>query len=364
MRPDSAHSACCKRVPARVALTVLALACAFPACADSNGEDGPERDFQVVFDDLEATVFSAWSSGSDDVWLVGADAGAGPLVLEYEGERWLEHDTGARGTLWWVSGEDGTIWMCGEQGLALRYTRKTARFDAFDVGDATLFGILPLASDDVWAVGGSAEEGYGVAYHFDGTSFSEVTDLPPAATEAALFKIWGTAGEDLWMVGLGGTAFRLDGSDPDAGWKSVPVPSGRRLFTVHGARGHVVAVGGYASGLIAEVEGDELRDVTPEDAPQLNGVWVTDAESALAAGNEGGIFREQGGDWARIAGAPAVDGDYHAVHVDPDGGEWFVGGRIAAEPYDRGLVVHRGQIVDDAVESVAAKAAGTRTEQP
>ena len=37
-----------------------------------------------------------------DVYAVGADKGAGPLVLHYDGAGWQRLATGARGDLWWV----------------------------------------------------------------------------------------------------------------------------------------------------------------------------------------------------------------------------------------------------------------------
>src|SRR6187402_3545388 len=51
----------------------------------------------------EAAAFmSVHGTRSDDVWMVGADDGKGPVVVHYDGAAWERRETGIRGDLWWV----------------------------------------------------------------------------------------------------------------------------------------------------------------------------------------------------------------------------------------------------------------------
>src|SRR5690349_11756888 len=59
-------------------------------------------EWQEVFSDLDGALFSIWGTGPDDVWVVGADAGAGPAVLHYDGSAWTSLDSGQSANLWWV----------------------------------------------------------------------------------------------------------------------------------------------------------------------------------------------------------------------------------------------------------------------
>jgi hypothetical protein len=329
----------------RVVVLGLWAALAVAGCGRVEIEEPP---WQVVLEELDAALFSVWGRAQDDVWAVGADAGDGPLVLHYDGTSWTRRHTGASGDLWWVSGLGETVWMSGEGGLILRYSYATGDFEVHDTpGTPLLFGIFPVADDDVWAVGGDLPGGGAVAYRFGGAAWSEVEDLPQEALDDPFFKVWGRSIEDLWIVGLGSVALHR-GSE---GWSSVPVPTGRRLLTVHGGDDVTVAVGGFASGLLVEAQGTggDLVDVTPLGMAQMSGVWVRPDGDALAAGMLGDLWVRRGGAWHPVPDAPVIDLDYHAAFVDPAGGEWAVGGSILAPPFERGLLVHRGRPVSSEV---------------
>jgi hypothetical protein len=327
------------------ALAVLLWSLPWAGCGNGNGEPA----WEVVFEELDAALLSIWGSAADDVWVVGADAGDGPLVLHYDGERWVRRHTGASGDLWWVSGRGDDVWMSGEDGLVVRYSRGADAFETFSTpGTPTLFGIFPVADDDVWAVGGDVGLGEGAVYRFDGSAWLDAPDVPAEGLEAALFKVWGRSSEDLWVVGLGANALHRG----PGGWTVVPVPQGRALFTVHGGDEVTVAVGGHASGLLVEAEGQALRDATPQGLPQLNGVWVRPDGYALAAGNWGSLWSRASGAWSEVPDTPFTELDYHAAFIDPAGGEWAVGGRILAPPFERGLLVHRGEALPSVVDGL------------
>jgi hypothetical protein len=235
--------------------------------------------------------------------------------------------------------------MCGERGLLLRYDRATGVFTRVETPEpARLFGVFPLSAQDVWVVGESSAEGRaGVLWRYDGQAVRAVEGLPAEVTSApAWFKVWGRSAQDMWVVGLGDRALHLGPS----GWEAIPTP--RRLFTVHGDEARVVAVGGFASGLIVEGDGalsaPALRDVTPGDVPQVNGVWVSADGVTTAAGVYGALWQQpsRGGRWGVLAEVPTRDQDLHAVYRDPLGGVWAVGGFVASEPMRDGVLVYVG----------------------
>jgi hypothetical protein len=110
----------------------------------------------------------------------------------------------------------------------------------------------------------------------------------------------------------------------------------------------VAAVGGSVSGLLVELEGDKLADVTPEDMPQMNGVWVEPNGDAIAAGFGGFIYERKGGEWRDVIDAPFTTSDYHAVFVDAEGGQWAVGGQVTVPPYSSGMLAYKGRGVSRA----------------
>jgi hypothetical protein len=328
-----------RRSPALL-LALTLIAC--PSDPD-DPDDGPR--WSLVFEELDPALLSVWGSAHEDVWAVGADAGDGPMVLRYDGAGWTRLPTGATGNLWWVSGHGDEVWMAGVDALILRFDRMTQSFETMTPPetDVILFGILPISTDDVWAVGGNIIENRGVLWRYDGAAWAEdpeATALTVDAEAGALFKIWGESSDDLFVVGANGVGLRRTAD----GWASTPIPTGRRLFTVHGSGDDVVAVGGFTSGLIVEWDGAQWVDVSPPGVPQLNGIHVEPSGRATAAGIMGAIWRREarGEAWVEVGETPPLLWDYHAAYVDPQGDAWAVGGFVISEPFNRGVLAHYG----------------------
>lgn len=319
------------RLPAVLAACVLALAC--------ETEPGEPDAWSTPIKSQPGALLSVWGTAADDVWVVGADAGSGPAVLHYDGATWKQHATDAKGTLWWVAGHGDDVWMVGDGGQIVHHTLSDGKFAvARAPTDERLYGVIPFAANDVWAVGGD-DVGVGVIWHWDGATWSPPADLPAGLGDGlAYFKIWGPSADDLWIVGEGGAALhRKSGA-----WERIDVPA--KLFTVHGHGDTVIGVGGFFTALIVELTAGKATEVTPAgEVLQLNGIHVTD-DTAVAVGNEGSVWRRDAtGAWTADADAPNVPLDYHATWVDPDGGIWAVGGRLADLPPTQGLLSHHGQ---------------------
>lgn len=333
-----------RHFPAPGALALLSLvACSEPAPTDE------QPDWELLHEGLEYTLFSIWGTDTNDLWTVGADIGDGSTVLHFDGEVWTKLDTGTTGTLWWVSGRGDDVWMSGEGGLVVRYRRSEDSFEAQpSLGENTIWGVLPLSENEVWAVGGTFEgTGSGVIYRYDGDEWALVDDVPEEAQSSPFFKVWGPAGDDLWFVGFSPVVLHFDGKE----FEVLPTPTGGPLRTIHGNDSFVAAVGGLVDGLLVEGHNGELSDVTPDIVEVLNGVWVTETERALAVGNAGTIYnRNSDGEWSIVPNVPETFNDYHAVFVDASGHEWAVGGKIIAPPYDEGMLAHRGPEVSAQID--------------
>src|SRR5690606_32774875 len=105
----------------------------------------------------------------------------------------------------------------------------------------------------------------------------------------------------------------------------------------------ILSVGGFYDGLIVELEPGECTDVTPPQLRQLQGVFVAEDGSAVAAGNAGAIWRRSSdGEWAEDEDAPPTELSYHQVFQDTEGGVWAVGGFLEGSPLERGLLTYFG----------------------
>ncbi len=120
------------------------------------------------------------------------------------------------------------------------------------------------AADDVWVVGGNALEAGSIALlHYDGRAWSSV--LPP--TRSALYGVWGFARDDVWAVGGGGVILHFDGrawapvTSPEVSLCSGCVPSWRLRALLVGSLG--VETGSRAD----RRRGREAIEGPPRSAP-------------------------------------------------------------------------------------------------
>jgi len=166
--PSSLH---CRRSGARhsapiaLAFLLFLASLVFAACAGPRSRDGH---WQLVSSGLREAVLSISGSSATNVWAVGADAGAGPIVLHYDGASWTRVSTGSSGTLWWTQVfSDGTIFMAGAQSTILRSTDGTTftRMPTPGLASYTVFGLWGASPTDVYAVGSTSGRN-GFIWHY------------------------------------------------------------------------------------------------------------------------------------------------------------------------------------------------------
>jgi hypothetical protein len=329
-----------------IAATLLASAALMLTGCAGAPPDGSGSSAQLVFNGLNAAILSVAGTAADDVYAVGADVddGLGPYVLHYNGAQWRRLANKLEGHLWWISVEpiDGAFYLAGTLGKVVRFTSATESFELLETpGEQTFFGVWGTASDSIWAVGGDEndEDRGGVILHFDGTAFTEV-DVSAIVPDGLpiMYKVWGRAADDVYMVGRLGVILHFDGAD----WSVVPSDTTRTLFTVHGDATRTMATGGFADAVIVEESGDEFTDTAPPGTPQMNGVHVPAVGAAVVVGNDASVAFRTADGWDVREGLFSTTRDFHACWVDPDGGVWAVGGDLSVSLSD-GIVAHIGE---------------------
>lgn len=325
-------------------LALLLLLGPITACeGDKPPEEEDEQIWEQVHAGLPAALLSVWGQSAQDVWAVGGDTrdGDGPLVVHFDGQQWERVLTGeAQGSLWWVFGfQGGPMFMGGDGGVILRYDG--GAFTRMDTpGNDTVFGLWGAAPDDMWAVGGSSDAAGGFAWRLAGDAWAPEPTLPADVPgKAAVWKVYGTASDDAWLVGSSGVALHWDGAALTQGDTGV----GSSLFTVHEHDGRYVAVGGAATGIIVEYDGQSWQNVTPAEPPMgLTGVTLGRDGYGVAVGTFGAVLTRSNTDgWVAAETDFTVAQNLHGSWIDDEGGAWAVGGDTFT--LANGVLLHRGK---------------------
>lgn len=292
-----------------------------------------------------AALLGVHGTAADDVWLTGADDGAGPVVLHWDGNAWERKATGVRADLWWVHAiKDGPVFLGGSDATVLRYDGSAfQRLSTPGLGKHTVYGISAASAEDVYMVGAAAGRN-GFIWHYDGRDVRELAlpdDVPLDEHHDApgLFKVWAASASDVWAVGAHGVVLRGNAA---SGFSLVQSGGEEILFTVNGSGKHVAIVGGTGSGQLLETSGGALSDRASEDTPLLQGVSVQPNGYVWAVGAGGSIYRGKDGQYQVVDPglAFAAAESLHAVWADPKGGVWAVGGNVLTPALDHGLALH------------------------
>lgn len=220
-----------------VMLLATGVALAAAGCHKPSAPEAAEdSEWQLLASELPSALLSVSGRSADDMYAVGADKGHGPLVLHFDGRSWTSLHTGTTGDSWWVQAiPDGPVLMAGAAATVLRYDgQHFERVPTPGLGKQTVYGVWGKSAADFYAVGSAAGRDGFIWHQHDGRFDDETLplDLPRVADGEVpgFFKVWGT-GDDVWVVGAGGTVLHREGAAPFA-----VVPSGARgsLFTVHG----------------------------------------------------------------------------------------------------------------------------------
>lgn len=229
------------------------------------------------------------------------------------------------------TGSTGTPTDSAETGDSGPTVVWTEAFDTSSTG--ALSGVWGSAPDDVWIVGGVTEQGE--AYHFDGSSWSSV---PVPEGVGLLVWVYGFGPDDVWAVGVGGGGVHWDGT----AWSAFDTGTDEDLWGVFGfSPTDLWIVGGdpdEGEPLILRHDGVTPTPVAldpaenPRGAKTLFKVWGIDGELFIT-GQTGTLLRWDGSAWRFQSGGSEADQDFvslwgtDADHVVAVGGRG--NGRIA-----------------------------------
>ncbi len=289
-------------------------------------------EWHVISEDLEGVALSMWGSSPDDLWVVGADTGSGPLLLQFDGEAWIQHDTGATGDLWWVFGTpDEPVTFVGEGGTILQYHRDSGNFTTLDSGtDALLFGVWGTAWNELYIAGGYNGVAPPVLLRVvdDVVTPIELED-GDVAEDANLFKVWGSGEDDVWAVGTEGAMLHFDGE----AWSKELIQDDPDFVTVHGAHAQdVVVVGDIGNLGSIHQRGDDdawIKADLGTDTSIFNGVYVAPDGYAVAVGNSSSVWQRVAGEWSDMELVSAHS--WHAAHIDALDNVYVLGGDLTGQ---------------------------------
>jgi hypothetical protein len=317
-----------------------------------------ERAWEILASELPSALLSVFGRSAKDVYAVGADKGAGPLVFHFDGKAWSEVHTGERGDLWWGQAlPQGDVLMAGSRATVLRYDGK--RFERMKTPGTpaqTVYGVWGTSAADFYAVGNASGRD-GFVWHFHRGAF-ETEALPKDLARMAggeapgFYKVFGL-GDEVWVVGAAGTILHRAARAPFA---VVATGTKDTLFTVHGVDGpprRVIAVGGAGNGVILEgTSGGGFQSASPAGAGLIQGVFAA-PHADWASGERGLVFTRPAGAAAfkvvdhglALPGATSL----HSIFVDETGGVWSAGGDVLTTALRDGVLLHYGDTVPPVV---------------
>ncbi|NMC72197.1 MAG: hypothetical protein GYA57_19360 [Myxococcales bacterium] len=205
---------------------------------------------------------------------------------------------------------DGTRWSLAESSVSL-----------------ALRGVRALSADFAVAAGQN-----GTVARWDGASWRLDVEASAIST-AALFAVGGTAEDDLWVVGNGGTALRRDAS----GWRMVPTGTTRHLYAVWASGPSNAYVAG-TGGVVLRWNGTAWSSISPPWLTvELEAVWARTAASPVYVGGTDGTiarYNPSGGTWEDMTSGTGTLETIYGIWGADDDDVWAVGG------FTGGTVLH------------------------
>ena len=319
---------------------LFSLAVALFGCGGGDGTTEPAR-WQLLGEQRPSSLLAAWSSGIDNVWIVGGREGVGgaPTVFRYDGSAWAKLDSGQTNVdLWQVFGFGDVVFLGGSNGTILRYENGTFTKITTPSTDI-VFGLWGTSANDVWAVGGQ-NTGRAFVWRYQGTEFVAVPGVPAELdTGGAVWKVSGRAANDVWMSASRGFVLHWDGqaltSERIGG-------TGESLFSIGCTMTRCATAGSNTTnGVLYENEGAGWASKVPTmDGPIWRGVTPI-GEPTYVVGQFGAVLRRDGDGWKAETHGLTIEA-LHAAWADDDGNLFAVGGKFDRAITLDGILLFKG----------------------
>lgn len=195
------------------------------------------------------------ATSASDIWAVGYDASFNALIEHFNGTAWsivpapsgallLGGVTALASNNAWAVGHDTILHWNGSV-----WSNVPAPKVDYDGDPFALSAITALSANDIWAVGTAFttnadydEVDEPLTEHWNGTAWSVVSAFPPVLGASAEFSgVAATASNDVWAVG--GSAGSLIEQFTGQFWNVVASPQANNLQAVTTVAGNVWAVG-------------------------------------------------------------------------------------------------------------------------
>lgn len=233
---------------------------------------------------------SVWGSSPDDLHVVGGSL-QGAVAMHFDGTGWssaqVSRPTPRLNDVFGF-GPDSAF-AVGNAGAIQEWDGQAWHAHTSSVTEP-LWGVWGSGRDDVWAVGGGGDtEGQQTILHYDGEAWAKVPVPQFEQTNVyGFFDVWGTAADDVYIVGQRGAVLHYDGSS----WTPQKVGVEENLSSIWGtSKDSVVLVGGTNNAVIAKWDGTEWTSRALLPLPKLNGLWMDEPTTAHVVGENGTIAR-------------------------------------------------------------------------
>jgi hypothetical protein len=215
-----------------------------------------------------------WMAAANNGWAAGENSGG--FIYRWNGTTWRRVLTSNRG-LYAIAGKGLTdAWIGGGYGVTYHYDGTSLTSGSAGCFSCDVFDLWALDAQDIWGIGFDHK-----AMHYEGSGWG-VTSLYPAP--AAPRGVWAAAANDVWVVGDGGHIRHWNGAD----WSWEQVGTNGLLDVWGSSANNIWAVG--SSGRILHYNGSTWSTVASGTTQTLRAVTGTDANHVWFAGNSGVIL--------------------------------------------------------------------------
>lgn len=180
---------------------------------------------------------------------------------------------------------DGRAFAGGTGGLVVQRAGGEWRYDATLPGGGIVTAAWASSAGEILAVAGSR------LFYRAAEGWQEL----PLPNDADLLDVWGVDGDDVWVMGVGGTLFHRSGGAP---WGRIATPTVRELWKMTGSRENGFLIVGQSGTVLESSDGREWHAVPVPTSSTLFGVAMGGAGRAVAVGAQGAIiWRDADGVW-------------------------------------------------------------------